>query len=118
MEHFNQVSSLNVLLSLYSWKRFADLCRLINQQDDIRFFAGCCLWEPGQLEREIERGIWIPCRGPPEIVLTGECTHRAAPDASSSGKYGNGPCLWLSMLSACGQDEASLAHLFVDNPED
>eukprot|EP00980_Cylindrotheca_fusiformis_P028970 scaffold22681_cov146-Cylindrotheca_fusiformis.AAC.2 len=65
-------------------------------------------WAPGQLENEIAQGYWIPCRGPPEIALTGICDH------APTGKSDKRPVadLWLSMFSACGTDEARLASLF------
>lgn len=51
----------------------------------------------------MDRGFWIPCRGPPAIALTGKC--------HSQGKMD----LWLSMLSACGQEEATVAHLLLED---
>ncbi len=77
----------------------------MNNADDVCFYAGASCWEARQLESEIERGFWIPCRGPPEIALTGKCEHMQADSRDD---------LWLSMLSACGQDEANLAQLLVD----
>ncbi|KAI2510007.1 putative ACR [Fragilaria crotonensis] len=75
------------------------------QPSDVCFYAGASCWEARQLESEIERGFWIPCRGPPEIALTGKCDHQQSNSRDD---------LWLSMLSACGQEEANLAHLLVD----
>ena len=69
----------------------------------------------------------MPCRGPPEIALTGICDHEpleeednppqpttATTGSSSSTANSKRPLadLWLSMLSACGEQEAVLAHLF------
>lgn len=81
--------------------------------DDISFFVGASTWTHGQLENEIEQGFWIPCRGPPEVALTGICEHE--PTAPSEKR----PLadLWLSMMSACGEDEGKLAHLFHDEEE-
>ena len=75
--------------------------------DDVSFFVGASTWSPGQLASEIAQGYWIPCRGPPEMALDGICEHE--PTTS-----GNRPLadLWLSMMSACGEDEAKLSHLF------
>lgn len=77
-------------------------------REDVAFFVGASTWSANQLENEIEQGFWIPCRGPPEMTLTGICEHEAAPEG------GKRPLadLWLSMMSACGEDEAKLAHLF------
>ena len=60
-----------------------------------------------QQAAEIAQGYWVPCRGPPEMALDGICEHE--PTTS-----GNRPLadLWLSMMSACGQEEAKLSHLF------
>jgi putative AlgH/UPF0301 family transcriptional regulator len=74
--------------------------------DDISFFVGASCWTPGQLENEIAQGFWIPCRGPPEIALSGICEH----EPTESGKRPMAD-LWLSMMSACGEEEAKLAHL-------
>ncbi len=50
----------------------------------------------------------MPCRGPPEIALTGICEHETVPKSTKRPLAD----LWLSMMSACGEDEAKLAHLF------
>lgn len=86
--------------STYSWRAAPS-----NDAGDVCFYAGASCWEARQLESEIERGFWIPCRGPPEIALTGKCDHQQSNSRDD---------LWLSMLSACGQEEANLAHLLVD----
>lgn len=84
-------------------------------RDEIAFFVGASCWSPGQLESEIERGFWLPCRGPPEIALSGVCQHKS----SSKGQSRPKTDLWLSMLSACGEGEAELAHLlWSDDGED
>mmetsp|Transcript_49753 Transcript_49753/g.50578 ORF Transcript_49753/g.50578 Transcript_49753/m.50578 type:complete len:518 (-) Transcript_49753:7-1560(-) len=76
-------------------------------RDDISFFIGATTWSPGQLASEIAQGYWIPCIGPPEMALDGICEH----EPTSSGKRPLAD-LWLSMMSACGEDEAKLSHLF------
>lgn len=80
-------------------------------RDDSSFFVGASIWSPGQLAAEIAQGYWIPCRGPPEIALDGICEHETT---STSSGNNNRPLadLWLSMMSACGEDEANLSHLF------
>ncbi|GAX23709.1 hypothetical protein FisN_12Hh286 [Fistulifera solaris] len=84
-------------------------------RDEISFFVGASCWAPGQLESEIERGFWLPCRGPPEIALSGVCQHEPSLKGQSRPKTD----LWLSMLSACGEGEAELAHLlWSDDGED
>lgn len=77
-------------------------------RDDVTFFVGASIWSVNQLKNEISQGYWIPCRGPPEIALTGICEH----DLSSEGGKRPLADLWLSMMSACGDDESKLAHLF------
>ena len=76
--------------------------------DDISFFVGASTWAAEQLENEIAQGFWIPCRGPPEIALSGICEHEPTSESD------NRPLadLWLSMMSACGKEEAQLASLF------
>ena len=77
--------------------------------DEMSFFVGASTWAPGQLENEMAHGFWIPCRGPAEIALAGTCEHEP-----STSKFDPPPAndLWLSMMSACGQDEARLASIF------
>jgi len=77
-------------------------------RDDVAFFVGASVWHIGQLRNEVSQGFWIPCRGPPEIALTGICDHEM-PSKSSKRPLAD---LWLSMMSACGEEEAKLAHLF------
>ena len=55
------------------------------------------------------QGFWIPCRGPAEISLTGQCEH--APSTSDDDPEPEED-LWLSMMSACGKDEAKLASIY------
>ena len=43
--------------------------------DDYSFIIGAACWSPGQLEHEIERGCWLPFRGPPHMAMTGMCEH-------------------------------------------
>jgi putative AlgH/UPF0301 family transcriptional regulator len=81
-------------------------------RDDVTFFVGASAWQPGQLEGEVERGCWLPCRGPPEIALSGTCAHIPATKDDPRPLTD----LWLSMLSSCGEAEAEFAHLMsVDN---
>jgi hypothetical protein len=77
-------------------------------RDDVTFFVGASTWSVNQLANEIAQGYWMPCRGPPEIALTGICEH----DLPSEGGKRPLADLWLSMMSACGENEAKLAHLF------
>mmetsp|Transcript_7095 Transcript_7095/g.10167 ORF Transcript_7095/g.10167 Transcript_7095/m.10167 type:complete len:610 (+) Transcript_7095:61-1890(+) len=91
------------------------------------FIVGASCWESGQLEREIEKGYWLPCLGPPDIALKGKCEH-AELDLNSSNKENNGgessttlnesrpkSDLWLSMMCALGEEEGIMAHLLLDN---
>jgi putative AlgH/UPF0301 family transcriptional regulator len=84
------------------------------EKDDVTFFVGATSWAPGQLESEIERGCWLPIRGPPQIAHTGICDHEPAPKGKPRPKAD----LWLSMMSACGEDEAKLAHLVWKDDEE
>lgn len=77
-------------------------------RDDLSFFVGACSWVYGQLESEVEQGCWLPCRGPPDIAHLGICDHEPT---TGKGKPRPKADLWLSMMSACGEDEATLAHL-------
>ena len=83
-----------------------------NTVDDVSFFVGASTWSPGQLAAEIAQGYWIPCRGPPEMALDGICEHDDVPTTDESGGKRPLADLWLSMMSACGDEEAKLSHLF------
>ena len=80
-------------------------------RDDVSFFVGASIWSPGQLAAEIAQGYWIPCRGPPEMALDGICEHQEEPSDETT-KTRPLADLWLSMMSACGTEEAKLSHLF------
>ena len=80
--------------------------------DDVSFFVGASTWSVVQLQNEIAQGFWIPCRGPPEIALTGICEHDIPKDSKRPLAD-----LWLSMMSSCGEDVAKLAHLFHNENE-
>lgn len=82
--------------------------------DDVSFYVGASCWDLGQLESEIERGFFIPCRGPPYIALTGVC-ERVGDDENDMKRPKAD--LWLSMMCAMGEDEANLAHL-LSNDDD
>lgn len=75
-------------------------------REDISFFVGASCWSVGQLEKEMEHGFWLPCRGPTTLAQSGICEHDIAPDDVRPEAD-----LWLSMMSACGPDEAQLAYL-------
>jgi len=34
-----------------------------------RFFAGCCLWDRGELQRDVDAGFWVPVCSQPDTVL-------------------------------------------------
>ena len=46
-----------------------------SDRDDFSFVIGAACWAPGQLQHEIERGCWLPFRGPASMALTGMCEH-------------------------------------------
>ena len=84
--------------------------------DDVCFYVGASCWEELQLESEIERGYWLPCKGPPEIALDGKCQHdmTVPVDPLLAGPKDD---LWLSMMCAMGDDEANLAHMVQDDDQ-
>uniref|UniRef100_A0A6V2EJM3 Uncharacterized protein n=2 Tax=Ditylum brightwellii TaxID=49249 RepID=A0A6V2EJM3_9STRA len=87
------------------------------KQDDFSFVIGASCWEVGQLESEIARGYWLPCKGPPRMALTGMCEHA---DCNGDNEQGSEPKndLWLSMMCALGEEEGNLAHMLIDNEYD
>jgi putative AlgH/UPF0301 family transcriptional regulator len=97
-------------------------------RDDFSFLVGASVWSVGQLQLEIERGFWIPCRGPPQIAYSGMCEHLEEEEetsaSSAKGKERKNekkkrpkPDLWLSMMCAVGEGEAELAQLIADEGE-
>ena len=40
------------------------------KKDDFRFFLHLCGWAPGQLESEIERGVWFPAATSANVRLS------------------------------------------------
>ncbi len=82
--------------------------------DDVSIFVGASCWYSGQLEKEISEGCWLLCRGPPEIALSGVCDHEQVDEGEPRPKAD----LWLSMMSAFGEDEARLAYLMQAASED
>lgn len=79
------------------------------RKEEMSFFVGASTWAPGQLESEMAHGFWIPCRGPAEIALTGTCEHKPSTNETDPPPDDD---LWLSMMCACGHDEARLASIF------
>ncbi len=81
--------------------------------EDISFYVGASVWEPCQLEKEVNRGVWIPCRAPTSLVVTGKCEHEAGQTDGGAKRWKGKPPkedIWLSMMCALGKDEATLAH--------
>jgi putative AlgH/UPF0301 family transcriptional regulator len=116
----------------------------LDPKNDVSFFVGASSWSLGQLEFEVECGIWLPCRAPPEIAMYGSTYYcdeyyrngkkveeNKDDDSSNNSTARNGmeakeesekrdrrrkgkdddDDLWLCLFSACGKDEAKLAHL-------
>jgi putative AlgH/UPF0301 family transcriptional regulator len=59
-----------------------------SDRDDFSFVIGASCWAPGQLEEEIERGCWLPFRGPPNMTMTGMVDHTipSSENCDDSGK--------------------------------
>ena len=81
----------------------------VMHREDFSFVIGASVWSVGQLESEIERGFWIPVRGPPHMATSGMCDHQRDDEKGTRPK----PDLWLSMMCAIGEGEAELAHLMM-----
>lgn len=83
----------------------------LDRDEDVAMFVGCSMWSEGQLENEVERGVWIPCAAPSRFALTGICDHHEAGTNDRNGRpIAN---LWLSMMSALGEEERELAHWLI-----
>jgi putative transcriptional regulator len=37
---------------------------------NFEFYVGCCKWESGQLQQEIERGFWISVQAQPDLIVS------------------------------------------------
>ncbi|KAA8495648.1 UPF0301 protein [Porphyridium purpureum] len=66
--------------------------------DCVRFFSGYCGWSPGQLEREIQDGVWYLAACSPDII-TAPCIQLKRP-------------LWRQVLDLMGGKFAILAKKF------
>jgi len=53
--------------------------------DDYSFIIGASCWSPGQLEHEIQRGCWLPFKGPASMALTGMCEHNYIASSEENG---------------------------------
>jgi len=91
-------------------------------KDNFSFLVGASCWEYGQLESEIARGYWLPCRGPPQTTFTGTYDHHLQnadeigdDDGGGGGTTGD---LWLSAMCALGEGEGDLAYLMSDKEDD
>lgn len=58
-----------------------------NDRDDFSFIIGASCWAPGQLANEIERGCWLPFRGPPQIAMQGMVDHNDVPVSASEDEH-------------------------------
>jgi len=89
-------------------------------KEKFSFLVGASCWEYGQLESEIARGYWLPCRGPPQTTFTGTYDHHLhdADDIGDGGGGGTTEGLWLSAMCALGKGEGDLAYLMSDNDDD
>ena len=62
--------SLQLFGDLYVTNRAAAIDRIIEQKpNDARYFAGFVGWMPGELENEIERGLWYVTEPDASLVL-------------------------------------------------
>eukprot|EP00183_Erythrolobus_madagascarensis_P006797 CAMPEP_0185844386 /NCGR_PEP_ID=MMETSP1354-20130828/573_1 /TAXON_ID=708628 /ORGANISM="Erythrolobus madagascarensis, Strain CCMP3276" /LENGTH=346 /DNA_ID=CAMNT_0028544041 /DNA_START=113 /DNA_END=1153 /DNA_ORIENTATION=- len=64
----------------------------------VRFFSGYCGWAPGQLEREIENGVWFLAASSANVV-TAQCLNLKRP-------------LWRQVLDMLGGSYAQIARQF------
>jgi len=95
------------------------------EKENFSFLVGASCWEYGQLESEISRGYWLPCRGPPQTTFTGTCDHQlydAESDEDEDEDNCGGGCtteeLWRSTMCALGEGEGDLAYLMSDDEEE
>ena len=54
----------------------------VDAAERFRFFVGCCLWEGGNLEKELASGYWIPTHSEPDVVLDLAMVTAMIPDNS------------------------------------
>ena len=54
----------------------------VDAAERFRFFVGCCLWEGGNLEKELASGYWIPTHSEPDVVLELAMVTAMIPDNS------------------------------------
>jgi putative AlgH/UPF0301 family transcriptional regulator len=87
----------------------------------VSIYLGASSWTVGQLQSEVERGLWLPCRAPVALALQGRLVaasrsendddEQPQVEASTGETTTAMDDLYLSMLAACGPREAELARL-------
>jgi len=73
-------------------------------QDDALFLKGHAAWVPGQLDREINKGVWYPCAASSDLILRyagGKMTDQDNPHD-----------LWADILTCMGGKYASISERF------
>lgn len=79
-------------------------------KESFSFVVGASCWEEGQLESEVERGYWIPCKAPPHIAFNG----RLSSFLHDGDEEKDGSDLWVSMMSAVSEEDGILAKMIRD----
>ena len=78
--------------------------------ESFSFVVGASCWEQGQLESEVERGYWIPCKAPPHIAFNG----RLSSFIHDGDEKKDGSDVWVSMMSAVSEEDGILAKMICD----
>ena len=76
-----------------------------------KFFAGCCLWETGELENETAAGLWIPVNAAPDAVLA-LMSSGSFSESSAAGSVGQN----AKVAQALTHDTASKARVGGEEP--
>jgi len=57
-------------------KVFIEIGKITSPQ--IRFYAGCCCWDPGEFEKEMYQGLWLEI--PPDLITLEEAIFSDTPE--------------------------------------
>jgi len=83
--------------------------------EDFRFFSRYCGWGPGQLEREVEAGVWFLAAASADLVLAqpsdAALRKGAEQEALPASRTGG---LWADMLQLMGGEYALIARATLD----
>jgi putative AlgH/UPF0301 family transcriptional regulator len=75
-DHSPGVGSLPIMSNLYLAINVNTIDRIIeNRPNDARYYVGYVIWRPGELRREIDRGLWYVLNPDASTVFRKDTDH-------------------------------------------